>query len=182
MRKNAISFLMDVCTHGVALYTERGSLNKLLLRRGILEIKQVAPERTDVIMHADRTGRYGSLGSRESRERRAPRDTRSSRRMRDDDLVFGAIPRFTLGIITLAAFFIVAMIFGVKELDMTILVYAVVLVICTVIGVLMSAAPGYILVILSAMLLVVGAVTALFPAVAIGVAMMDATTLIIRGE
>ena len=138
-----------------------------------MEIKRVAPETTDVLMHADDVGRRAA--------RPQPRPRKESMRS-GDDLVFGSIPRTTLGIITLILLFAMALIFGIKELGMSIPVYLIVLIFCTIMGVLLAGAPGFVSVFVSALLLIVGAVTSLFPGVALGVAMLVSASLIIRGE
>lgn len=133
-----------------------------------MEIKRVAPERTDIITHAsDSTGARGR-GSTHSR--------------RDDDLIFGAIPKSTLGLISIAVLFVIALIFGVRELEMSIPVYVIVLVICVVMGVLLSNAPGFVVMLICALLLIVGAIVDLLPAVALGTAILTGASLIIRGE
>ena len=61
------------------------------------------------------------------------------------------------------------------------------LVVCTAMGLLLSGAPGFVSVLVSALLIIVGAITAksvdyLFPAVALGVAMLVSASLIMRRE
>ena len=140
-----------------------------------MDTRRVAPETTDVITHV------GNGGGRRMR-RPAPRPQRVQRHRGDDDLVFGAIPKMTLGLIALGLMFVLALIFGIKEIDISIPVYIIVLVFCTIMGVLLSKSPGFVSVIVSALLLVVGGLTSLFPAVALGVAMLVSASLIIRGE
>ena len=139
-----------------------------------MEIKRVAPERTDVITHV------GDGGLKPAHMSRAPRERKQ--RSSDEDMVFGAIPRSTLGIISLVAMFLMALIFGVRELEMSVPVYLIILVFCTIMGVLLAGSPGFVSVLISALLLIVGAVTSLFPAVALGVAMLIGASLVIRGE
>ena len=134
-----------------------------------MEIKRVAPERTDIITHAS--------GSSEARGRVATHSRR-----RDDDLVFGAIPKSILGLISIVVLFIIALIFGVRELEMSIPVYIIVLVICVVMGVLLSNAPGFVVMLICSLLLTVGAIVELLPAVALGTAILTGASLIIRGE
>ncbi len=143
-----------------------------------MEIRRVEPETTDVLMHADEVGR------RAVRHQQRPRRERHEE---GDDLVFGAIPKSTLGIISLVLLFAMALIFGVKELEISIPVYLIVLVVCTAMGLLLSGAPGFVSVLVSALLIIVGAITAksvdyLFPAVALGVAMLVSASLIMRRE
>lgn len=140
-----------------------------------MDIKRVAPETTDVLQHVDDTGR---IAQRPPRTRRR----REKTGQRGGDLVFGAIPKRTLGLIALALLFFMALIFGIKELGMSIPVYLIVLIFCTVMGVLLAGAPGFVSVFVSALLLIVGAITSLFPGVALGVAMLVSASLIIRGE
>lgn len=142
-----------------------------------MEIKRVAPETTDVLRHVDERRHTVARPVRQSRKgrRRADIDT-------DSDLVFGSIPKSTVGLIALAFMFIIALLFGIKELGMNIPVYLIVLVFCTAMGVLLAKSPGFVSVIVSALLLIVGALTSLFPGVALGVAMLVAASLIIRGE
>ncbi|MCR5409988.1 MAG: hypothetical protein K6E90_03295 [Lachnospiraceae bacterium] len=111
-----------------------------------------------------------------------PREMRQQRLREDDDLVFGAIPKMTLGLIALGLMFILALVFGIKELDISIPVFIIVLVFCTVMGVLLSRSPGFVSVIVAALLLVVGGLTSLFPAVAIGGTMLVSGALILKGE
>ncbi len=87
-----------------------------------------------------------------------------------------------LGYITLGILFVISLIFGVIQLGMTVPVYVIVLVSCTLMGILLSGSPGFVSVIMAALLLVVGAITSLFPAVAIGVAMLVASSMIVRGD
>ena len=65
---------------------------------------------------------------------------------------------------------------------MSIPVYLLVLVFCTIMGVLLAGSPGFVSVVMAAMLLIVGALTSLFPGVALGTAMLIGSSLIIRGE
>lgn len=111
-----------------------------------------------------------------------PREMRQQRLREDDDLVFGAIPKMALGLIALGLMFILALVFGIKELDISIPVFIIVLVFCTVMGVLLSRSPGFVSVIVAALLLVVGGLTSLFPAVAIGGTMLVSGALILKGE
>lgn len=111
-----------------------------------------------------------------------PREMRQQRLGEDDDLVFGAIPKMALGLIALGLMFILALVFGIKELDISIPVFIIVLVFCTVMGVLLSRSPGFVSVIVAALLLVVGGLTSLFPAVAIGGTMLVSGALILKGE
>lgn len=147
-------------------------------RRGILDTRTVAPETTDVITHVNNGGARRMV--RTSPPPRAPRPERIRRQ--SDDLVFGAIPKMTIGLISLGFMFVITLIFGIKELDMSIPVFLIVLIFCTVMGVLLSHSPGFVCVVVSAMLLIVGGLTELFPAVALGVAMLVSASLIIRGE
>lgn len=140
-----------------------------------VEIKRVAPETTDVITHARDTQLRGRAESH-----RVHADQR--RRREDDDLIFGAIPKGVMGLISMVALFIMALIFGVRELDMSIPVYIIVLIICAVIGVLLAGSPAFVTIFLGALLLIVGAVTSLLPAVAVGVALMMSASLVIRGD
>ncbi len=140
-----------------------------------MEIKRVAPETTDVIMHARDTQLRGRTDPHRSR-------VEHHSRKRDDDLVFGAIPKWILGLISMGALFIMALIFGVRELDMSIPVYIIVLIICAAIGVLLSGSPAFVTIFLGALMLIVGAVTSLLPAVAVGVALMMSASLVIRGD
>ncbi len=138
-----------------------------------MDLKRVAPETTDVLMHADEMGR------RVARPQPRPR---REHRQGGDDLIFGAVPKSTLGIVTLVLLFAMALIFGIKELGMSVPVYLIVLIFCTIMGVLLAGAPGFVSVLVSALLLIVGAITSLFPGVALGVAMLVSASLIIRGE
>lgn len=144
-----------------------------------MEIKRVAPETTDVLKHVDEKGVI--TGSR-TPERIRRVDGKGSGRSSGNDLVFGTVPKSTLGIISLAILFIVALVFGVQVLEMSIPVYLIVLVFCTIMGVLLAASPGFVSVVISALLLIVGALTSLFPGVALGTAMLIGSSLIIRGE
>ena len=146
-----------------------------------MEIKRVAPETTDVLKHVDDTGAV-SVERAPERIRRV--EGRRSRRNNNNnnDLVLGAVPKSTLGIISLALLFVIALVFGVQVLEMSIPVYLVVLVFCTVMGILLSGSPGFVSVVISALLLIVGALTSLFPGVALGTAMLIGSSLIIRGE
>ncbi len=139
-----------------------------------MEIKRVAPETTDYLEHV---GDKGKVRARAER-----RVMRENKREKNNDLVFGTIPKSTLGIISLVLMFLMALLFGIKELEMSVIVYIIVLVFCTVMGLLLSSAPGFVSVTVSALLLIVGALTSLFPAVALGVAMLVSASLIIRGE
>lgn len=142
-----------------------------------MEIKRVAPETTDVLRHVDERRHTAARPVRHSRKERRREDTDT-----DSDLVFGSIPKSTVGLIALAFMFIIALLFGIKELGMNIPVYLIVLIFCTAMGVLLAKSPGFVSVIVSALLLIVGALTSLFPGVALGVAMLVAASLIIRGE
>ena len=133
-----------------------------------MEIKRVAPERTEILTHAS-----GSTGAR---------DRGSTRGRRDDEFIFGAIPKSTLGLISVAVLFIIALIFGVRELGMSIPVYIIVLIICVVMGVLLANAPGFVVMLICSLLLIVGAVVDLLPAVALGTAILTGASLILRGE
>ncbi len=144
-----------------------------------MDIKRVPPERTDVITHV---GGAGPVRGAAPAERPRPQRKAPAKRRRDDDLVFGAFSKSTIGFISLGALFVIALIFGVKELEMTLLVYIVVLVICTAMGFLLANFPGFVPILISALLLIVGAITKLLPAVALGVAMLIGTSLVIRGE
>ncbi len=145
-----------------------------------MEIKRVAPETTDVLKHVDVTG---AVTGQSAPERIRRVEGRSSRRNdNNNDLVFGAVPKSTLGIISLVLLFVIALVFGVQVLEMSIPVYLVVLVFCTVMGILLSGSPGFVSVVISALLLIVGALTSLFPGVALGTAMLIGSSLIIRGE
>ena len=140
-----------------------------------MELKRIPPETTDVLQHVDDRGRVAQRPPR-ARRRREPVERR------DGDYVFGSIPKRTLGLIALALLFFMALIFGIKELGMSIPVYLIVLIFCTIMGVLLAGAPGFVSVAVSALLLIVGAITSLFPGVALGVAMLVSASLIIRGE
>ncbi len=139
-----------------------------------MEIKRVEPETTDVLQYVDERRRGAARPQRQSR--------RENKRPADGDLVFGSIPKMTVGLIALGFMFIIALLFGIKELEMNILVYLIVLVFCTIMGVLLAKSPGFVSVVVSALLLIVGALTSLFPGVALGVAMLVSASLIIRGE
>ncbi|MCR5774884.1 MAG: hypothetical protein K6G42_07350 [Lachnospiraceae bacterium] len=143
-----------------------------------MDIKRVAPETTDIIRHVNGNGSRSNLRNRE-RTRRS--DTERPKH-RDDDLVFGLFSKRMLGYITLGILFVISLIFGVIQLGMTVPVYVIVLVSCTLMGILLSGSPGFVSVIMAALLLVVGAITSLFPAVAIGVAMLVASSMIVRGD
>ncbi len=147
-----------------------------------MEIKRVAPETTDVITHVN--DRKKSV----SRQRMQSRKEYSRSDDRNEDLVFGVLPKSTVGMIALVLLFAMALIFGIKELEMSIPVYLIVLIFCTIMGVLLAGAPGFVSVMVGALLLIVGGITSfgtdtgLFPAVSLGVAMLIAASLIIRGE
>ncbi len=147
-----------------------------------MEIKRVAPETTDVITHVN------DRRKPVNRQRIQSRREYSHSSDRDDDLVFGTLPKSTVGIISLVLMFVMALIFGIKELGMSVPVYLIILIFCTIMGVLLAGAPGFVSVVISALLLIVGGITSfgtdtsLFPAVALGTAMLIAASLIIRGE
>lgn len=164
-----------------------------------MELKRVAPETTDVITHLNE-GSARPVRRVRHRPRREPeRRTRAreddydydddqdfeedyERGRRRGDLVFGTLPKSTLAIIILAAMFLITVIFGIKELGMSVPVFLMVLIFCTVMGVLLTGAPVYVPVLVSALLLIVGAVTELFPAVALGVAMLLSARLVLKGD
>ena len=141
-----------------------------------MEIRRRAPETTDVLEHVSTSERPVA---------RTPVRIKKEKRRGSDDLVFGALPVFTVGLISLALLFFIALIFGIKELEMNIPVYLIILLFCTVMGALLSSAPGFVSVAVSALILIVGgiaahSVTELFPAVALGVAMLISASLIMR--
>ncbi len=141
-----------------------------------MDTKRVAPERTDVISHV---GNRPASGPRNTMNHREPRKKRPERS--NEDLIFGVFTKSMIGYISLGISFLVSLIFGVKELGMSIPVYIIVLIICIVMGFLLSNAYGFISVLISAVLLIIGAILSLFPAVALGVALLMGTSLIIRG-
>lgn len=146
-----------------------------------MEIKRVAPETTDVIKYVEEGRGKQGQGAPE-RIRRV-----GSGRSKSSDLVFGTIPKSTAGLISLVILFVIALIFGIKVLDISIPIYLIILIFCTIMGALLAGTPGFVSIVLSALLLLVGGVTAmsvsfLFPAVAIGAAMLVSASLIIRGE
>ncbi|MBQ8956790.1 MAG: hypothetical protein IJ075_07470 [Lachnospiraceae bacterium] len=143
-----------------------------------MEIKRVAPETTEVLKHVDDNGMAG--GRAPERIRRV--DGRKIRKSGSSDLVFGTVPKSTIGLISLVFLFVIAFIFGIRVLEMSIPVYLIVLVFCTIMGVLLASSPGFVSIIISALLLIVGALTSLFPGVALGTAMLIGASLIIRGE
>ena len=143
-----------------------------------MDIKRVAPETTDVLKHVGNTGTVS--GGSPERIRRV--GGRSSGKGSSGDLLFGAVPKSAVGIISLVLLFVIALVFGVQVLEMSIPVYLIVLVFCTIMGVLLAGSPGFVSVVMAAMLLIVGALTSLFPGVALGTAMLIGSSLIIRGE
>ena len=141
-----------------------------------MELKRIAPETTDVLEHVSNSERPVA---------RTPVRIKKESRRGTDDLVFGALPKSTVGLISLVLLFFMALIFGIKELEMSIPVYLIILVFCTVMGVMLAGAPGFVSVLVSALLLLIGGITShsvteLFPAVALGVAMLVSASLIIR--
>ena len=168
-----------------------------------MELRRVPPETTDVITHvSDGNARpVRRSRPRPEPEVRPKRERVRRERVKEDfdyedddfesprgrgrsreDLIFGVLPGSTLGIIILVAMFIITVIFGIKELGMSVPVFLMVLVFCTVMGILLVGAPVFVPVLVSALLLIVGAVTSLFPAVALGVAMLLSARLVLKGD
>ncbi len=170
-----------------------------------MELRRVPPETTDVITHV---GDGNARPVRRSRPRPEPEARPKKQRVRRerepfredfdyedddsmpergrgrnrDDLLFGVLPGSTLGLIILVTMFIITVIFGIKELGMSVPVFLMVLIFCTVMGILLVNAPVFVPVLVSALLLIVGAVTSLFPAVALGVAMLLSARLVLKGD
>ncbi|MCR5238299.1 MAG: hypothetical protein K6E34_13975 [Lachnospiraceae bacterium] len=140
-----------------------------------MEIKRIAPETTDVLSHVSSSDRPVA---------RTPVRIKKEKKSREHGgISFGEIPLIGPG--ALALLFIIALIFGITVLEMSIPVYLIILIFCTVMGVMLSQAPGFVSVFVSALLLLVGGIASrsvpeLFPAVALGITMLVSSSLIIR--
>ncbi|MCR5746247.1 MAG: hypothetical protein K6G03_00885 [Lachnospiraceae bacterium] len=147
-----------------------------------MDIKRVAPERTDTLTRASEIPVMKKEAARKKNIDSVNVNKIEKPHSGSGVMLVGKVPKSVAGFASLIVFFIIAMIFGVRELDMSIPVYIIVLAICAAIGFLLSNAPGFVSIFISALLLIVGAIVGLLPAVALGTALLTGTSLILRGE
>ena len=114
-------------------------------------------------------------------DERRLRDQSPNRRS-TDSLIFGAIPRATMSLIFLVALIIVTGIFSVINLEVTIPVLVIIMVIEVIMGIFLAHMPSFVSILVAAGLTVVGALTGFLIPVCIGNAVMLSAGLVIKGE
>ena len=134
----------------------------------VRNISAVRPERTDVLRHASDTENRHSLQHR--------------RRRKEDTLIFGVVQRQTMSLIMLVILFIVGILFGIREIGVSIPIFLIIMVIEFIMGLLLGSSPSFVAILLCAALMIVGAFTGMFVPVCIGSGMLLGTVLMIKGE
>ena len=134
----------------------------------IKNVAAVRPERTDVLRHAG-SGDEGQHVARKHRHR-------------NDDLVFGSVPRQTMSLIVLVATLIIGLIFGIRMIHVSIPIFCIILVIELVIGIMLGNTPSFVPIVLCALLMIAGALTDMFVAICIGNVVMLGTIMVVKGE
>ncbi len=141
---------------------------------------KVKPEKTDVLKHE--TSDNIMHAQKVSAVHGSRHNPVMHRNRHENELFLDAVPKQTLSLIALIVIVILAIVFGISQIHVSVPIFVIILVIELIIGFLMANEPSFIPILISAALMVVGALTSMFVAICIGNAVMLCTIFVVKGE
>lgn len=146
------------------------------LQEGIVKrpAQSARPERTDMLRRSS-----DRRASDQGDQRRLKKEPHNRREI--DRLVFGVMPRATMSLIFLVVLVIVSMIFAVKMTEVRIPIFVVVLLVDVLMGIFLKDAPAFVAILISASLIIVGAMTGMFIPICIGNGVMFSSMMMAKG-